>query len=105
MKSLDQISLDQISRLLQQSGTLFLVLIGSDLVSKKSEKVILSYVEHRARPDKPLNFKKVFVDEEAAKQLRITMVPQIRLYQDGKELHRHRGFVSYTVLQDLVSLL
>lgn len=85
---------------LQSTGVRFVaVFIGDDAVSKSFESVLTAFLKshsvHR-------HLVKVDVDAHAAQNLVVSYVPQIRMYEKGKEIHRHRGYADYAGLKGIL---
>lgn len=89
-----------LSRLCDQ---LVLLISGEDPISKRMESALAGFL--RANKINSL-LVRVCVDDhpKAAEQLSAVMVPQLRLYANGKEYQRYRGTVEYDILLRLTTL-
>ena len=85
---------------LQSTGVRFVaVFIGDDSVSRSFENVLTSFLRshnvHR-------RLVKVDVEAHAAQNLVVSYVPQIRMYENSKEVYRHRGYADYAGLKRIL---
>jgi len=81
----------------------FLLIVSDNPLCNRLENTLLSFLQHQKLF---LYAVKVSIDDHAsaARQLGATYVPQVRYYQGGKEIGRHRGVASYETLSELINL-
>ena len=85
---------------LQETGTRFVaVLIGDDSVSQSFEAVLTAFLTSHGIHTLLV---KVAVDAQAAQKLGVSYLPQVRTYEEGQEIHRHRGSADYDALKRIL---
>jgi hypothetical protein len=85
---------------LQGTGVRFVaILVGNDPISQSFESILTAFLTSHGIHTLIV---KVEVYEQAAQQLGVSYLPQIRLYEKGQEVHRHRGSADYEALKRIL---
>ena len=87
---------------LRDLGLEFFLLIGrNSTLDNQLEKTLVSFIQHYSLALYVVTVS--IVDyPDAASQLGVAYLPQVRLYRNGKEAGRHRGLATYALLHEIV---
>jgi hypothetical protein len=90
---------DVVPALCEIESSFVLVLLGLDSMSLAFEKVLQGFLASHYLHNMII---KVLVIDEVAKSLVVSYLPQIRIYEEGREIVRHRGAADYETLKRLL---
>jgi len=91
------VSLDAVLALRDVESTFSLLIVGNDRASITLESTISSFLQHYT-PSRLLVRISVEDDRKIPALLSAAIVPQLRVYVNGKEHKRHRGTIQYEAL-------